>query len=300
MALLVAQPMYIITIIMYPVTALTGAISRGILRLGGVRAHKDEVTEEEIMAALSLGAEAGAIDRDEEEMMQNVIEFGESMVKEAMLPLRKVVSIKDSCNLMDVITLMLETKFSRLPVCHGRPDNIVGVINLRGILKYIKKQRFDVRVSDVMEPVVSVSEYLMLDEAFEKMRERSAHIAVVKDIKRHVVGIITMEDLLEEIVGEIYDESDRKRVRVKFMDSKTAIVNGETLVTELQKKIGVPLKSRYPTISDLVSARMDGRPKAGRSIKMKNFILTVMAVDSEDHSKIKRLRIVKRRGKIRR
>jgi len=124
-------------------------------------------------------------------------------------------------------------------------------------------------------------------------------MAVVLDKQKRVKGIVTMEDLLEEIVGEIYDESDRKRVRVHFMDRKTAIVNGDMLVTDLQEKIGIPLRGKSATISDLLSARFDGRPRKGRGIKLKNFTLTVMDVDKDDQAKIKRIKIVKRRGKIR-
>lgn len=299
MSLVVAQPIYVLSYIMYPVIAVVEFISKGILRLGGVRKPRDEITEEEIIAALSLGAEAGAIDRDESEMMQNVIDFGDSTVEEVMTPVKRMVSISSNNNLMDVIAKMLETKYSRIPVYRKRPRKIVGVVNLRSILPHIKSKNFDIIVEEVMDPVIFVGENEMLDDVFDKLREHSAHMAVVLDKQKRVKGIVTMEDLLEEIVGEIYDESDRKRVRVHFMDRKTAIVNGDMLVTDLQEKIGIPLRGKSATISDLLSARFDGRPRKGRGIKLKNFTLTVMDVDKDDQAKIKRIKIVKRRGKIR-
>jgi len=299
MSLVVAQPIYVLSYIMYPVIAVVEFISKGILRLGGVRKPRDEITEEEIIAALSLGAEAGAIDRDESEMMQNVIDFGDSTVEEVMTPVKRMVSISSNNNLMDVIAKMLETKYSRIPVYRKRPRKIVGVVNLRSILPHIKSKNFGIIVEEVMDPVIFVGENEMLDDVFDKLREHSAHMAVVLDKQKRVKGIVTMEDLLEEIVGEIYDESDRKRVRVHFMDRKTAIVNGDMLVTDLQEKIGIPLRGKSATISDLLSARFDGRPRKGRGIKLKNFTLTVMDVDKDDQAKIKRIKIVKRRGKIR-
>lgn len=299
MSLVVAQPIYVLSYIMYPVIAVVELISKGILRLGGVRKPRDEITEEEIIAALSLGAEAGAIDRDESEMMQNVIDFGDSTVEEVMTPMKRMVSISSNNNLMDVIAKMLETKYSRIPVYRKRPRKIVGVVNLRSILPHIKSKNFDIIVEEVMDPVIFVGQGEMLDDVFDKLREHSAHMAVVLDKQKRVKGIVTMEDLLEEIVGEIYDESDRKRVRVHFMDRKTAIVNGDMLVTDLQEKIGIPLRGKFATISDLLSARFEGRPRKGRGIKLKNFTLTVMDVDKDDQAKIKRIKIVKRRGKIR-
>ncbi len=146
--------------------------------------------------------------------------------------------------------------------------------------------------------MITVKEDDMMDEAFDKMKMHSTHLAVVVDDRKKLKGIVTMEDLLEEIVGEIYDESDRKRVRLHHIDNKTAIVRGDTLISELQEKIGIPLKGKFATISDLVSARFDGKPKRGKIIKLKNFTLTVLDVDREDPSMVKRIKIVKRRGKI--
>lgn len=298
MSLIIAQPVYILSYILYPLIVLVEFISKGILRLGGARTTKDEITEEEIIAALSLGTEAGVIERDESEMMQNVIDFGDSKVDEAMTPVKSVVSISANDRIMDVIGTMLRTKFSRIPVFNKDRKNIVGVVNLRSILPHIKNQNFDIVIENVMDSVISVKESDMLDDAFDKMREHSAHMAVVRDKKRRVIGIVTMEDLLEEIVGEIYDESDKKRVRVHFIGRKTAIVNGDMLVKDLQEKMGIPLMGKFATISELLSARLDGKPKRRRSIKLKNFTLTVIDVDRKDPEKIKRIKIVKRRGKI--
>ncbi len=298
MSLIIAEPVYILTYILYPVIAIVEFISKGVLRISGARTAKDEITEEEIIAALSLGTEAGVIERDESEMMQNVIDFGDSKVDEAMTPLNRMISIGTHEKLMDVIGTMLHTKFSRIPVYKRDKKNIVGVVNLRGILPHIKNKNFDIVVENVMDRVISVNKSDMMDDAFDKMRENSAHLAVVYDKKRRVAGIVTMEDLLEEIVGEIYDESDRKRVRVHKIDRKTAIVNGDMLVKDLQEKMGIPLRSKFATISELLSARFEGRPKKGKSIKLKNFTLTVMDVGRKEPNQIKRIKIVKRRGKI--
>lgn len=298
MSLLVAKPIFILTYVLYPIIIVVEFISKGLLRLMGVRRKKDEITEDELIAALSLSAEAGVIDRDEEEMMQNVIDFADSIVKEAYTPLKRVVTIDSSQTIMEVITKMLQTKFSRIPVYNKKTKKIIGVVYLRGILPYIKNKNFDAPVEKVLEPVIFVKEDDMMDDAFDKMKMHSTHLAIVVDSKKQVKGIVTMEDLLEEIVGEIYDESDRKRVRLHHIDRKTAIVNGDMLISELQEKIGIPLKGKFATISDLISARFDGKPKKGKIIKLKNFTLTVLDVEKKDPSVVKRIKIVKRRGKI--
>jgi putative hemolysin len=300
MSLLVAQPLYVLTYLLYPIIIVVEIISKGVLRMAGVKRRKDEVTEDEIIAALSLGAEAGAIDRDEEEMMQNVIDFGDSTVSEVMTPLKRMVTITPEKELSDVLAKMLQTRYSRLPVYDKKHRKVIGVVNLRNILKYIRAKKFETPVSRVLDSILSLRDTDMLDDAFDSLKEHSTHMAVVLDARRRVKGIVTMEDLLEEIVGEIYDESDRKRIHVHHIDRKTAIVNGDMSVKDVQEKVGVPLKGKFGSVSELVSARFDGRAKKGSSIKLKNFTLTVMSVDKDDPSKIKRIKIVKRRGKIRR
>ncbi len=298
MSLLVARPVYILTYILWPVIVVIELISRGLLRIVGVKKKKDDITEEELIAALALSAEAGVIDRDEEEMMQNVIDFADSKVKEAYRPIKKVVMINTGKSIMDVITLMLETKYSRIPVYDRDSKRVVGVVNLRGILPYIKNKKFDAVIDDIVEPIIYVNDSDMMDDAFDKMKMHSTHMAVVRDSKKNIKGIVTMEDLLEEIVGEIYDEPDRRRVRLQHIDNKTAIARGDMLLTELQQKIGIPFRGKFATVSELVSSRFEGRPKKGRQIKMKNFTLTVLDVGKKDPSVVKRVKIVKRRGKI--
>jgi CBS domain containing-hemolysin-like protein len=299
MSLLVARPLYVLSYILYPVIVFLEFINRGILRIGRVKKAKDEITEEEIMAALSLGAEAGVIEKEEEEMIENIIDFGDSTIKEVMTPIRQVATISSDKKLMHVITKILETKYSRIPVYRKNLNNIIGIVNLRSILKYVKRKDFDTPVEKLIYPVIHVRENDKLDDVFDSLKENATHMAIVLGRDKKVKGIVTMEDLLEEIVGEIYDESDIKRVRIHFINKKTAMVSGGIFIKDLQEKIGIPLKGKTFTISDVVSARFNNRPKRGRKIELKNFILTVMEVDRTTPSKIKRIKIVKKRGKIR-
>lgn len=298
MSLFVAQPIFILTYILYPIIIVVEFISSGVLKIVGVRRKKDVITEEEIIAALSLGAEAGAIDKDEEEMMQNIIEFGDSKIKDVMTEKKYIVSLKSDDQLIDAITKMLSTHYSRIPVYAHKSKKIIGIINIRNILEQIKNQNFDEPLMKMLSPPFFVRDDDFDDDVFDRMREHAVHMAIVRNKKGQVVGLVTMEDLLEEIVGEIYDESDKKRVKMHFLDKKTAIVNGDTLIDELKEKIDIPLKSRVATISQLISARFEHKPKPGNIINMRNFVITVMGVDKKDPSRILRMKIVKRRGKL--
>jgi len=299
MSLILARPMYVLSMILYPIIIFIELISRGMLRLLGVKRVRDEITEEEIIAALSMGAEAGVIDKDEEEMMHNIIEFGDMMVKEVMTPRKEMVTLRSDNKLIDAITRMLETRYSRMPVFAHGTKNVMGIVNLRSMLPQIRSKQFDLPLIKLLSPVISVGEEDRLDDVFDRLRENAMHMAMVKNKEGQLVGLVTMEDLLEEIVGEIYDETDRRRVHVHFIDRKTAIIRGDMLVKDLKEKIPIPIKSKAATVSDLVSARFDDSPKKGQKIKLKNFIIEAMDVSKKDTSRVVRVKIKKRRGKIR-
>lgn len=296
---LVAHPVYIISKILYPVVFLIENMSGGIVFLFNPKRRKDSITEDDIKVTLSLGEKAGVLDKEEEEMMQNIFEFGDTTVKEVMTPRNRMVALPYNITLGDAITKMLESKYSRIPVYRKSLDDIVGILNLRQILKHIKKRSFGIKLEDIVSQAAFVSENKRLDDMMDYFKETGTHMAIVTDGHGHVKGLITMEDVLEEIVGEIYDEPDQKRFQVRFIDNKTAIVNGDTLVKELQEEIGIPFRSEKATISDLVSARFDGKPRKGSMLRMKNFILIVTRLDRHDPKKIFRLKIIKVRGKIR-
>jgi CBS domain containing-hemolysin-like protein len=299
MSLLVARPIYVLSVILYPIIIFIEAISNGLLRILGLGTLKDDITEEEIMAAITLGKEAGVLEREEERMMHNVIEFGDMTIKEVMTPKKRIVSLKSDDNLMHALTRMLETRYSRMPIYAEGTNKIMGILNLRNALHHIKTQDFNTPLVQMLSPVIYVHEDDKLDNTMDKLRENASHMAIVRNKKGNITGVVTMEDLLEEIVGEIYDEADKRRHRIHFIDPKTAIIRGDTLVKDLRDVIGIPLKSKAATISELVSARFDNNPKKGQSIEMKNFIISVMNVNKKDPSVINRIKVTKRRGKIR-
>ncbi len=299
MSLRVAIPIYYLSVVLYPVIVIVEALSNALLRLTGTRKKRTAITEEELRAALSLGAQAGVIQRDEEKMVRNIFDFGDTTAGEVMTPRKRMVALPSSMTLGDALTRMLEVKYSRIPVYRKKVDNVIGMINIRDILGHIRKKNFDLRIRDMVSPVKFTGKNKNIDMLMDEFRESGNHMAIVLGKNRKVKGLVTLEDLLEEIVGEIYDEPDVRRHRMRFIDKKTAMVNGDVLVEELKGNMGVPLRSRGLTLSQMVSARFDGRPKKGDTIKMKNFILTVSEVDREDPSKVRRIKVFKRRGKIR-
>jgi putative hemolysin len=295
-SLLVARPLYILTKVLYPVIVFIEAISKGILKVLGGRRKLRTITEEEIMTALSMGAEAGVIERDEEKMISNIFEFGDTKVKEVMTPRKRIVAIRSDMRLIDVLTKMLESRYTRIPVYENSFDNMIGVIHIKSLLKYVKRKQFDMDLEKLITPVLFTNEDKKLDLLLDDFRETGTHMAIVTNKKGEVRGLVTLEDLLEEIIGEIYDESDTKRTNMRFIDERTMIVEAETPLKHIDKVMGTDLEtSKLNTIADLVVNKLGRMPRKGERIRMKKFNLIVKDVSG---GKIKRIKIVKSRGKL--
>ncbi len=300
MSLLMSGPLHALSIILYPVIWFIEIISKALLHALGTRRSRKSITEEDIIAALSLGKEEGIIEEGEEKMMKNVIGFGDITVGDVMTPRKNIVALDSRDKLTDAMAAMLESGYSRMPVYAHGTKRIMGILNIRSSLQHIRDRHFDRPVTDMLSRHITVQESRPLDETLEILREHASHMAIVKDKAGRIAGLVTMEDLLEEIVGEIYDEADKRRHMIHFIDAKTATIRGDMLVKDLKERIGIPLRSGVPTVSQLVSARFGNKPSPGRTIKLKNFILTVMTVSKSDPSRITRIKVTKRRGKIRR
>jgi putative hemolysin len=295
-SLVMAGPFYILTKILYPVVVFIEHLSLGMLRIFGKSKKKPKLTEEDLKTALSMGTELGVIEKDEEEMIHNIFEFGDTRTSEVMVPRGKIVAIRSDQKLSDVLTKILESRYSRIPVYKGSFDNMIGVIHIKSVLKHLKRKQFDTEIEKLVSPVMFVKGDKNLNLLMDDFRETGMHMAVVTDKKGYVKGLVTLEDLLEEIVGEIYDESDVKKTKLRLFDEKSIIVEAETPLKDITKVMGIEFKQKdLKTIADLIVNKLGRFPKKGDKIKLKNFRIIVKDADKE---RIKRIKIVKKRGKI--
>ncbi len=297
-SLVIAGPLYVLTKILYPIVVFIEYLSLGMLRVFGTRKRKPKITEEEIHTALSMGTELGVIEKDEEEMIRNVFEFGDTVVSEIMVPRKKIAAIRSDMRLSDVLMKFLESRYSRIPVYKNSFDNMIGVIHIKDILKHLKRKQFDMEIEKIVSPVMFAREDRNLNLLMDDFRETGTHLAIVTDKKGDVKGLVTLEDLLEEIVGEIYDESDVKKTKLRLLDEKSIIVEAETPLKDITRVMGIEFKGKdLKTIADLIVKKLGRFPKEGDKIRMKNFRIIVKDADKD---RIKRIKIVKKRGKIKR
>jgi len=209
-ALRVARPVYVITRLFGPFSIGLSSLSRFLAKnIFGKKEINPPVTEEEIMAMMRLGEEEGTIKKDERELVNEVFEFDETKVDEVRVPKKEIVYLDENDTIQDLIDKSIETGFSRFPVCkNGNINKIVGMVHIKDALAVKDK---NMPVKKIMRDILKVGPGMKADDVLREMQRKKVHIAVVKDRRNRVKGIVTMEDLIEEIFGEITDEHDIKK-----------------------------------------------------------------------------------------
>lgn len=234
-----------------------------ILRLK-VEAEEDSVTEEEIKMMVDLGEETGTVEEKEKEWIENIFDFNDTTVKEIMTPTYAVTYLLETDTRDKIDAIIKQTKFSRYPVCKTNLNDIIGVLHIKD---YFLNPNKDVK--DILRPAYLVPETTLADDLFNKLKETKNTFAAVIDEYGNTSGILTMEDLLEEIVGKIYDEHD-KSDNDEFVEVEPGryLVSGEMNVSDLAEKLDVSLEDSeaYDTVGGLILSCLDYVPSDGSSL----------------------------------
>jgi len=206
-SLFVAVPLLLFMKLMFPLVWLFGHFTSWVHQLSGGQ-EEPTVTESELIGMLGHGVEEGEIESGEREIIERVFEFNDLKVQDVMTPKSKLFVIDGSLSVAEAVPLATENPYSRIPVYEDHPDNIVKVIYLRDLLNATVSKQLDVRIGSIAHQPLYVSQFQSLDELFDTFRRHHRHFSVVVDEYGEVRGIATLEDLMEELLGEIYDESD--------------------------------------------------------------------------------------------
>ncbi len=202
-ALLFAPVIYALQLILYPIVLILEQILK--ILTGGKKGAK--VSETEFKALSRLAVEEGALEFEEHEMIMNILEFDDIVVKEVMTPRYKMAVLNDDADVDQVAYFVAHEGHSRYPIYHNQKDNIIGYIHAKEVLKILNSKARIEPIANFVQPIIRVKETAKINLVFNKMRRKNSHMALVMR-SDDVLGLVTMEDLLEEIVGDIYDESD--------------------------------------------------------------------------------------------
>ena len=278
---------------LYPVVAVMEALDLPVRRLTGAVEAEDEngeTAKAEILQAATNGQAEGAVDADEVEMIESVMEFGETHVGEIMTPRTDIIALPVELPLQEASRQIVEAGHSRVPVYEGDLDNIIGVLYARDLLELVG-QSDEVPLRQLMRKPYFVPETKPLDDLLREFKRRKVHIAVVLDEYGGTAGLATIEDLLEEIVGDIADEYDQVEAeQVRQVDERTAEIDARTRIDDLNHAMDLrlPEDEDYDTVAGFIFSQLGYIPTVGETLDSHSARFTVLDADER---RITRLRV---------
>lgn len=273
--------------VLRPVIWLLSVSVNGVLRLLRlkVEAEEENVTEDEIRMMVDLGGEKGAIDEDEQEWIQNVFDFGDISVREAMTPRSDMDALDIESTDEEIMEMIQESGHSRFPVYEESVDTVLGILNARDYL-LDRGTGKKTPLKELLRSAYFVPETIKADNLFKEMQKEKVHIAIVVDEYGGTEGIITMEDLLEEIVGNIYDEFDKaEQPEIEPLSENQWRVTGSVPISTLVDDLDLPLPESddYDTLGGMIVTRLNAIPKDGEQLDMEVNGVELHVEKIEDH-----------------
>lgn len=288
-SLKVVGPINIIVKILRPFVAIFTYISSFVLKLFGGDIDKDQpfITQEELKTMVDVGEEEGVLEVEEKEMIFNVFEFGDIQVKDVMVQRVDIIALGLDSSYSDVINIIKEEQFSRIPVYNESIDDIVGILYVKDLILLEAKENFSIK--DCIREAYYTFEFKKVTELFKEMKKSRNHMAVVLDEYGGTVGIVTIEDLLEEIVGEIEDEYDELEEEIEVIKEDEYVVDARIRLDDLSDLIGIRMESEeFDSIGGFVIGQLGRIPEPKEEVKYENMKFVVEEIDK---NRIKKVRI---------
>lgn len=286
LALIYAPIISIFMKIMTPVIFIINGLSNAVLLLLRIdpNAKNQTMTENELRTIVDVSHEDGVIESDEKEMIYNVFDLGDAKAKDVMVPRVHVTFADVNTTYEELIEIFREDKFTRLPIFEDSTDNVIGTINMKDLLLFDNTKEFHIR--DILREAYFTYEYKNISELLVEMREASFNIAIVLDEYGDTAGLITLEDILEEIVGEIHDEYDENEEDfIKEIGEREYMIEGSTNLDGLNDRLDLQLESEdYDSLGGFIIEHLDRLPEEGDSITTEDGLRLV--VESLDKNRI--------------
>ncbi|GBE05890.1 MAG TPA: HlyC/CorC family transporter [Nitrospirae bacterium] len=263
---------------------------------GEVKPAPQLLTEEEMKSMIEIGEEEGTLEKEEKEMLHNVFEFGDTKVSEAMVPRTEIESIPEDAMVGDVLELVSTKGYSRYPVIKETVDNIIGILYVKDILLKMSKETVDstTPIKNITRDAYYIPSSKMVTELLDDMQKNKFQIAIIVDEHGGTAGLITLEDIMEEIVGGLQDEFEaiEAEKEVEVVDESTFVVAGHTGIDEINELVGVEVSSEdFHTIGGFLFGLFGHLPKAGEQLRFHDLRFLILEMDGKKIEKIKITRL---------
>ncbi len=295
-ALRCAPLLLIFSYALWPVVKLFEIITKTIIKLTGSSYHPPPITEEEIKGIVAQGLADNILEKDESELVHSALEFDDTVIRTVMTPRTKMFILPAKMLLFDAMPLISENLHSRIPIFGETHDDIVGFVHVRDILVHLEKDNKMITLEQVSRKPVFASQEKMVSSLLKEMKGRKTHMAIVIDEHGGVEGLVTLEDLIEEIVGDIEDETDDTPPKeFESVDKDTIITNGDIKIESINEffKSELPEGDDYASLNGLLHEKLQDIPREGDKLEIDNIRIVVEKVTKNTPEKIRIERIKK-------
>ena len=276
--------------VFYPVVKFFEVITRGVVKMTGSSSTPPPITEEEIKGVIDQGLEEKALEKDEMELVHGALKFDDTVIRSVMTPRTKMFTLNAKMLLFEALPQINQMGHSRIPIYGDTSDDIVGFIHVRDVLKELEKDNKMTSLENIAREPVFASQEKMVSGLLKEMKGRKTHMAIVVDEHGGVEGLVTLEDLLEEIVGEIEDETDLTRqAGFERIDQDTIITNGDIEIDKINEifKTKVPEGDDYASLNGLLHERLQDIPQEGDKVEVDELRIIVEKVSKNIPNKIR-------------
>ncbi|MCB9366144.1 MAG: HlyC/CorC family transporter [Calditrichaeota bacterium] len=289
----IAAPLTLVSKLLFPFAVVITPIADGVARTFGVEKKKLWISEEEIKTLLEVGEEHGALEKNEREMIHSIFELGEITVREIMVPRTDMIALEVRTPITKVLDLLKQCGHSRLPVFEERVDNVIGILHAKDLMPFYPFDK-DVDLKKVIRQAHFVPEAKTIDELLKQFQETRIHMSIAVDEYGGTAGLVTLEDIIEEIVGEIQDEHDAERPLWTRIDENTILVDAKLDVEAVNEVLGddvIPIDDDFDTLGGFLLSEIGDFPEAHTRVEYHNYEFIVEEVRRH---RLGRIRIIRR------
>ncbi len=293
MALALFRPINVIRYTVSPLVATASTLAAPFVKIIGGRTTRAGlfVTQEEMRLLVNVGEEEGVIQQEEEDLIHSIFEFGDTVVREVMVPRPYIMALEESSTVTQAADLALESGHTRLPVYKDSIDTVVGVANVQDMLRSLRAGGNALPVTNVMRPVYYVPETKKVDELLRELQKSRMHLAIVVDEYGGTAGLVTIEDLLEEIVGEIQDDYDVEPQMIEPVSDNEVRVDARVSLDDINRLLNVNWQAEdSDTIGGFVYEQLGRIPEPGNAVQVGSFVINVLSTEG---ARLKQLSIVR-------
>jgi len=275
---------------LFPIVKMLEFITKGMIKITGSSEQPPGITEEEIRGIVDQGLADKAIEKDERELVHGALKFDDTVIRAVMMPRTKMFTLNAKMLLFEALPLINQSGHSRIPIYGKNKDDIVGIIHVRDVLKELEQDNKMIPLEKIARKPIFASQEKMVSSLLKEMKGRQIHMAIVIDEFGGVEGLVTLEDLIEEIVGEIRDETDSITPTLfQSVDKNTIITNGDIEIDKINEifKTGVPEGDDYASLNGLLHDKLHDIPKEGDKIEVDSLRIVVEKVSKNKPEKIR-------------